>query len=274
MEKKIFFQSSLPRAGSTLLQNVVAQNPDFYSTPTSGLLELVMGAKGNFQQSPEFKAQDPKLMDKAFLAFCKGGVNAYFNAITDKPFVLDKNRGWGVAYRLANMIFESEPKIVFMVRDLRAVYASMEKNYRKNPHKENHIVNPVQMQGTTVNKRVDIWANGVPVGIALDRLKDVIQQGLDKKILFIRYEDLMSNPEIEMKRFYEYIGQPYYENHDFENVTQHTHENDTIHGIYGDHKLRPKFERLPDDFYDVLGYELCQNIKNSYDWFYKYFAYL
>jgi sulfotransferase len=274
MEKKIFFQSSLPRSGSTLFQNVVAQNPDFYSTPTSGLLELAMGAKGNFQQSPEFKAQDAKLMDKAFLAFCKGGINAYFNALTDKPFVLDKNRGWGVSYKLAEMIFETQPKIVFMVRDLRAVYASMEKNYRKNPHKENHIVNPVQLQGTTVNKRIDIWANGVPVGISLDRLRDIIQQGLDKKILFIRYEDFMSNPQIEMKRFYDYIGQPYYDKHDFENIIQYTQENDAIHGIYGDHTLRPKFERLPDDFYEVLGYELCQNIKNSYEWFFKYFTYI
>jgi sulfotransferase len=172
------------------------------------------------------------------------------------------------------MVLGEDPKIVCMVRDLRAVYASMEKNYRKNPHKENHIVNPAQMQGTTVNKRIDIWSNSVPVGIAVDRLKDVIQQGLDKKILFIRYEDLMANPEHEIKRFYDYIGQPYYNSHDFVNVTQHTHENDTIHGIYGDHKLRPKFEKLPDDYYEVLGYELCQNIKNSYEWFYKYFAYL
>ena len=38
---KIFYQSSLPRAGSTLLQNVLAQNPDIYATPTSGVLELV-----------------------------------------------------------------------------------------------------------------------------------------------------------------------------------------------------------------------------------------
>lgn len=274
MEKKIFFQSSLPRAGSTLFQNIIAQNPKFYSTPTSGLLELVMGAKHNFQNSSEFKAQDPKLMDDAFLSFCKGGVNAYFNSLTDKPFVLDKNRAWGVNFRLGRMILGEEPKIICMVRDLRAVYASMEKNYRKNPHKENFIVNPAQLQGTTVNKRVDIWSNTVPVGISLDRLRDVIQQGLDKKILFIRYEDLMANPEFEIKRFYEYIGQPYYENHDFVNIEQLTHENDVIHGIYGDHKLRPKFEKLPDDYYDVLGYELCQNIKNSYEWFYKYFAYV
>ena len=274
MEKKIFFQSSLPRAGSTLLQNVIAQNPDFYSTPTSGLLDLINGAKANFQQSPSFKAQDPNLMDKAFLGFCKGGINAYFDSLTDKPFVLDKNRGWGVNFALSKMIFGEEPKIVYMVRDIRAIYASMEKNYRKNPHKENYVVNPMQMQGTTLDKRVDIWASGAPVGIAIDQLRDIIQQGLDKKILFIRYEDLMSNPENEIKRFYDYIGQPYYEKHDFENVTQFTQENDAIHGIYGDHKLRPKFEKLPDDFYDVLGYQLCQNIKNSYEWFYKYFTYL
>jgi hypothetical protein len=36
---KIFYQSSMPRAGSMLLQNILAQNPDFYVIPTSGLLE-------------------------------------------------------------------------------------------------------------------------------------------------------------------------------------------------------------------------------------------
>jgi len=56
--KKIFFQSSLPRAGSTLLQNVMGQNPDFYVTPTSGVLELLYASRGNFTSSPEFKAQD------------------------------------------------------------------------------------------------------------------------------------------------------------------------------------------------------------------------
>ncbi len=34
--ENIFYQSSLPRAGSTLLQNILAQNPDIYATPTSG----------------------------------------------------------------------------------------------------------------------------------------------------------------------------------------------------------------------------------------------
>lgn len=161
-----------------------------------------------------------------------------------------------------------------MVRDLRSVFASMEKNFRKNPHKDNHIQNPAKLIGTTLKKRIDIWADGIPVGIAIDRLKDLFDQKLNRKVLFIRYEDLMAFPEQEMKRFYDYIGQPYYEGHDFNNVTQHTQENDVIHGIYGDHKLRPKFEQKPDDFEDVLGYEISMAIKNTYAWFYEEFGYV
>ena len=68
--KQIFFQSSLPRAGSTLLQNIMGQNPDFYVTPTSGVLELVYAARKNYVESPEFKAQDPETMRNAFNGFC------------------------------------------------------------------------------------------------------------------------------------------------------------------------------------------------------------
>ena len=66
--KQIFFQSSLPRSGSTLLQNILGQNTDFYVTPTSGLLELVYAARNNYSTSPEFKAQDAELMKKGFLS--------------------------------------------------------------------------------------------------------------------------------------------------------------------------------------------------------------
>lgn len=273
MEKRYFFNSSLPRAGSTLLSNLVAQNPDFYCTPTSGLIDLIFGARASFQQSPNFKTQDANLMDKSFLNFCRAGIDGYFNALTNKSLVLDKSRAWMTTYRLANML-HAEPKIVCMVRDLRSIYASMEKNFRNNPHKENYVQNANQLQGTTVRKRVDIWANGTPVGTSIDGLKDTIEQQLDKKILFIRYEDLMENPENEMKRLYEHFELPYYDKHDFVNITQHTQENDAFHGIYGDHKLRPKFERKEDDFEDVLGYEICRDIKTTYKWFYDYFSYV
>jgi sulfotransferase len=273
MERSYFFNSSLPRSGSTLLSNLVAQNPDFYCTPTSGLSDLIFGARASFQQSPNFKTQDAKLMDKAFFYFCKGAMEGYFNALTNKKLILDKSRNWVTLYELVNR-FHGKTKIVCMVRDLRSIYSSMEKNFRKNPHKENHVQNPNQLQGTTLRKRIDIWASGTPVGSSIDALKDVIDQKIDKSILFIRYEDLMSNPETEMKRLYEYFQLPYYDKHDFVNITQYTQENDAFHGIYGDHQLRQKFERKEDDFDEILGYENCRDIKNTYKWFYDYFGYV
>lgn len=273
MIKQVFFNSSLPRAGSTLFQNLIAQNPDFYTTPTSGFLSLIEGARSVYGNSPEFKAQDSKSMERAFINFCNASLRGYFNALTDKPFVLDKNRGYSINYNFVNMWY-ANPKMVCLVRDLRAVFASMEKNFRKNPHKANLIQDPQQLIGTTLDKRIDIYAGGVPVGITVDRLKDVIQQGIAKKILFIRYEDLMANPEQQLRRYYEFIGLPYFEGHDFVNVTQFTQENDEFHGIYGDHKLRPKFQKLPDDFLEVLGYENCIKIKNHYKWFFDMFGYV
>jgi sulfotransferase len=49
---------------------------------------------------------------------------AYFNAITDKKYVIDKSRGWSVTYDFLNWYYP-EPKVIVMVRDLRAVVASM-----------------------------------------------------------------------------------------------------------------------------------------------------
>jgi len=271
--KKIFFNSSLPRAGSTLIQNLIAQNSDIYTTPTSGLADLILNAKNTYAHSQAILSQDKEVMERAFLGFCRAGMQGFFNNITPKEFIVDKSRDWGIHYNLLNMLYPN-PKIICMVRDVRSVYSSMEKNFRKNPHRENHIQNAPQLVGTTLDKRINIWADGVPVGVSMDRLKDCIQQGIDKKMLFIRYEDLMDNPENEMKRLYEYLELPYYEEHNFENVAQLTHENDLIHGIYGDHTLRPKFERIPDDYNEILGFELSNNIKNTYKWFYNYFGYV
>ena len=273
MNKTLFYNSSLPRAGSTLFQNIIGQNPEFYVTPTSGLVDLINASKNNYNHSQAFISQDANEMEKAFIGFCRFGMQGYFSAITDKPYILDKSRDWGINYGLINL-FQENPKIICMVRDLRSVYSSMEKNFRKNPHKENHIQKPDELIGTTLNKRIDIWGGGVPVGISVDRIEDMIQQGLDSKILFIRYEYLMDNPEEELRRFYEYIELPYYEGHNFETIEQVTHENDVIHGIYGDHKLRKEFKRKPDDFYDILGYENCERIKLHYKWFYDYFGYV
>lgn len=271
MVEKIFYQSSLPRAGSTLLQNIMGQNPDFYVTPTSGVLELVFAARANYTNSPEFKAQDSELMKKGFLNFCHDGMYGFYNAITDKKYVMDKSRGWGIHYDFLNLIHPN-PKIICMVRDLRDVFASMEKNYRANPEKTDPILDWSKMQGNTVPKRIDIWAQSPPVGMALERLTELYRMGINNKMLFVKFEDLCLYPEQTMVRIYDYLGLPYFA-HDFDNIEQITKEDDEVYGVFGDHKIRTKLEPVRSKAKELLGRDVTDWIWNNYKWFFDEFRY-
>lgn len=271
MVKEIFYQSSMPRAGSTLLQNILMQHPKIHATPTDGLLELVVGAQSNYTHSPEFKAQDAETMQKAFIGFCKQGMQAYCDAITNKEYVVIKSRGWGIYRPLLNMIFP-EPKIICMVRDLRDIFASMEKNHRKNPDKASGMINWQEMRGTSLPKRIDIWAAGQPVGVAIERLSEVMRMGYDKKILFIKYEDLCLHPSSSMTKIYEYLGVDFYE-HDFDNIEQVTKEDDEVYGYSDLHTIRKKLEMKPSDARAILGRDIAEWIYNNYKWYFDYFNY-
>jgi len=271
MVKNIFFQSSLPRSGSTLLQNIIGQNPKFYVTPTSGVLELVFAARHNYSESLEFKAQDSGLMEEGFRGFCSGGLQGFYNSITDKPYVMDKSRGWGYYQDFLNF-FYPDPKIVCMVRDPRSIFSSMEKNHRKYPERVDGVINDAEMVGITVEQRIDTWARSQPVGLAFDRLRDIIHKGNDDYMHFIKFEDLCSNPKEEMDNLYEFLEvEPY--DHNFKDIKQITHEDDTVYGAFGNHDIRPELEVLQKDYNSILGVQASKWIKDNYSWFFQRFGY-
>lgn len=261
----------MPRSGSTLLQNIIGQNPKFYVTPTSGLLELIYGARLNYTKGPEFRAQDPADMKKAFQAFCKAGMEAYFNALTKKEYIVDKSRGWGIHYKMLNDLFPN-PKIVCMVRDLRDVFCSMEKKFQANPDKHQDIVNWETGQGVTTASRIDIWTATPPVGLALNRINQMIREGIDSKVLFIKFEDLCLYPDQQMRKIYDHFEVDYFE-HDFNKVKQITKEDDEVYGIFGDHEIREKVAPVHSTAKKVLGVDICKWIEKNFEWYFDRFEY-
>ena len=271
--QKIFFQSSLPRAGSTLLQNIIGQNPNFYVTPTSGVLELGYAVRGNFTTSPEFKAQDSELMEKGYKAYLSAGFNAFYNAITDKPFVLDKSRGW-IHYAPFLWKFVPDAKIIVCVRDLRSIVASLEKKWRENPEIIDNRDQPQNQAFITIDQRANQFLNDAPLGIALKRLHNAITTKTLEKMHIVKAEDFTLHPEKIMRGVYDFIGEDYHEM-DYTKVKQVTIENDRINdfGIYGDHKIRESITPLPKDSNEILGTQNCQQIKAGFTWFYETFKY-
>lgn len=261
----------MPRAGSTVFQNIMAQNPDFYATPTSGVLELLFAARVNYADSLEFHAQDPDEMKAGFLNFCREGMKGFYTGITDKKYIIDKSRGWGIHYDFLNAV-NPNPKIIVLVRDLRDIFASMEKNYRLASDKQSKILNWGTMQGTTTAKRVDIWAQTTPVGMAIERIGEMIKTGISNNVLFVKFEDLCKYPDSNMRMVYNFLELPYFE-HDFENIETVTKEDDEVYGIYGDHKIRKNLVPVKSYANETLGNDISDAIYQNYKWYFDHFQY-
>lgn len=270
-KQTIFYQSSLPRAGSTLLQNIIGQNPKFHVTPTSGMIDMMLGTRIGYNGNHESKAGDLKQWKEGFYAYCREGFKGYVGALTDKPYILDKNRAWGSYYPLLSEILPN-PKILFLVRDLRAVFASMEKKFRANPDIDGGEINNITLQGITTQQRVEQWAIGHPVGYALNKLQQSILDKSVNNFFILRYEDLCTNPEPVLNGIYNFFDiEPY--KHNFNKINQITVEDDTVHGIYGDHTIRNTLGMLPNDSKEILGEYTYNWIYNNFEWFFNIFKY-
>ena len=273
--KKTIFVSGLPRAMTTLMCNVLANNPRIGGGETSPLLEYIYAARANYSQTPEVKSSLTEFeMTDSFVSFCKGGMESYAQTITKKEIYVDKSRGW-LHYQPFLKKAIPNPKIIVMVRDLRAIVASFEKKWRDNPLVMDVRDNPQQQEFVTVEQRVNRFMQDAPLGIAMKRLYNAIETKTINEMLVIRAEDLTSNPKKTMERVYEYIEEPYFDL-DYSKIQQVTVENDRIadFGIYGDHKIRTDIQSMKKDYNEILGAPICNSIKANHQWYfdiYKYF---
>lgn len=268
---QLLFNTSMPRSGSELFQVIAHQNPLIYGSPTSPLLEYQFAARANYTL-PEVKSQDPQLMQQAFVSMCGSMAQGYYSAITDRSYVLDKNRGWSHYHEWVQQ-WCPNPKMVCMVRDLRSVFASFERIYRKNRHSPEGPDNPTQIANMTTAERIEYWSTTQPVGLSLQRTIDCFQRNVAKDILFIRYEDLCNRPQETMDTFYRYVGLPSF-THDFDNLVKEVHEDDSHFGIFGQHQVKAKLRHSePGIWSDVLSVELANAIFNTHRWFFNTFSY-
>ena len=246
MEKEIIFINGMPRSGSTLFCNILAQNPDFHVTATSGLPDIITNLHTMWKQNPAIKASETS--DKQ-LKLIKGLIQAYHED-TERPVVFNKSRGWSPLIELVELALGRPVKILTTIRSLPCILASFEKLYRKELK---NIDSPMvrQPEMGVLSSRVQAWSNGV-VGGAFNTIQDACMRGHRNKFHFIKYEELTQSPEPIMKGVYKFLDKPYYK-HDFNNVKQYTIENDAEHGFTDLHTIRPIIAPQRDDSREILG---------------------
>jgi sulfotransferase len=125
----------------------------------------------------------------------------------------------------------------------------------------------------TVSERTKYWLSQAPVGLAVQRLHDVFQRRIDSNILFVRYEDLCSDPTLALEKIYDFVEENYF-NHDFDNIQKTVEENDSYFGPYGNHSVNSVLQHSKNNWQEILPREATQFIQQQFNWYFKQFNYV
>jgi sulfotransferase len=253
LTKTIHFIAGMPRSGSTLLANVLAQNPRFHTTATSGILDVLYGVRSQWDNLGSFQAMEPRASEEAKLRVLRGILEAYYSN-NDRPVVFDKSRSWLAYLEMTELILGRPARVLVPVRDFRDILASFEKLWRKaaatrqvNAEAQNYF------EFQSVEGRCSVWVRGdQPVGLAYNRIKDALQRGFRDRLCFVRFEHLTARPEATLRQVYQFLGEEYYP-HNFDRVEQVTAEDDRIYGLGDLHQIRSRIEPATPQWPQVLG---------------------
>ena len=136
----------------------------------------------------------------------RGFINGWF-AETDKPVVVDKNRGW---LRMIETVSLLDPDFLMIVciRDLRQIWGSIEAQ-----HQRTLLLDfPDHMAPHSAFARADtLFAKDGVIGNplrAIQDLQDVTDETLKSRLCYVAFESLAANPQEVLRSLYQWMGLP------------------------------------------------------------------
>lgn len=254
--KKFHTIAGMPRAGSTLLCNILNMNEDFHVTPTSGVIDIIKTMRSNFSHNVTWKAQNRLQLMDDFQRGLKGFLDGFFE---DKNVVFDKNRSWPINLSLIDEVLKNEDtKIIWCYRDPVEVISSIESRYQKTILLENSDEQAVPAAFSTLDRRVGTYINGGLVDSVVEMLIDAIEMGYHKRIMIVRYHDLTNNTQAVLDDIHDFIGEPR-KVYDLSQLKQNTFENDGVYNYKFMHKIKEggvKYKKgdfqLPQKYVDII----------------------
>jgi len=247
VDKTVYALAGLPRSGSTLLMNILGQNPRFHVTPTSALIGSLLQLRAGFEQNDALRALPEADRDVQRLNMLRGLVNGAF-AHGERPVAIDKNRVWPEYLEMLEALLggRDRVKVLVTVRDLRDVLASFEKRHRATaglaPPPLEKLAPEKARQATG---RLTLWvSDSHPVGRAYVAIRDAITRGWRDRLHFVEYDALTREPEATLRGIYGFLDERPFA-HDLARVVQVTQEDDSMHGYAGLHSIRPVVEPQP-----------------------------
>ncbi len=251
---KMKFIAGMPRSGSTLLCNIISQNPKFGATGTSPLPQLLTANIQLWASSNECKAN---YTDDDKFYFLRKIMDHYHRPL-EVDTIFDKSRAWPSYVELLEAILGERPKILVCTRYMPAIASSFEKIWRKEIVQ--HGVIPQGM--LTLEDRLKYWmGNTQIIGSAYASLKDSSQRGNNDCFHRVDFFDLTTDPKTTLQKIHDFVEEPWFD-YNFNNINQVIHEKDEFHGFSKDalHKIRSKVEPVRPDFVEVIGQDFTNQL--------------
>ena len=220
-DKQLSFLVAMPRSGNTLFASVMNQNPKIASTANSITLEIMkdvflLKQTDVFQNFPDHKSLD-NVLDSVFDTYYKDWSQ---EIIIDRGPVMTPGN-----FELMQKHYKRPFKCIVLVRDLMDVLASYMQWYTENP---DSFINRFNLKNDDEKLSMIMNKNGA-VAKELDAIKNAYNY--PDICHFVKYDDLVANPEQEFRKIYEFIEEPYYP-HYFDNL-----QTLNINGIKYDDKI-------------------------------------
>jgi len=185
------------------------QNTEIAATPNSITLEIMkdlflLKNTDVFLNYPDHKSLD-NVLDSVFDTYYKDWPQ---RIIIDRGPVMTPGN-----FQLMQKHFKRPFKCIVLLRDLMDVLASYMQWYTEN---SDSFVNRYNLKNDEEKLMMVMNKDGA-VAKDLEAIKNAFNY--PDICHFVKYDDLVSQPEQEFRKIYKFIGEPYY-NHKFENLKQ------------------------------------------------------
>lgn len=269
--KQLHVITGLPRAGSTLLCNILNQNPKFCATSTSTLPGLINGISNYWGQSIEIKnllEKEKEITEDRMQDTMRSLIQTWYARNDGRDIIFDKSRGWVQQSLILKQLYPNA-KIIICIRDLRNIFSSMEKQHRKNPLLNVDGDNSVRLLFDRANRDFDV--KGI-IGNPLLGISDILRREPTDTI-FLQYEALASIPSITMQNLYTQLELPYFK-HDFKNVENTSTDPDGYYLHKFPHKGCGKIEKPDlDEWKQYISPDIASMIMQKFQWYNLQFGY-
>lgn len=223
--KNFYFLSGLPRSGNTLLSALLNQNPNIYVSPLSPLLDNLTLIDKELNTNELSMVSDFQINTNNGL---KNFVKGFYDHI-QKPIIIDRSKSWGSKESIftAYKYITNSPKIIYTVRDIPSILSSFltliiqdENNFIDNNLRQSQI----KMYGNQTQNDIRCdWLMNNQIRYCLSTLTELLQTKVP--ICLIEYDNLITNPQNELNKIYDFLELDYYY-HNFNNIVKL--ENETL----------------------------------------------